>query len=228
MPREIFEYESSDLGDLPTIWQDVIEGKISITRATELSIVAARASVQVVDSSATAPMTEVVPDVIENEATLRQSDVTSEGDLGPAPAVLRQDKASEAKLLLIGEGEPALRGYRCFLALTDAVRREHGAFFLQPHRTSVVWGGQKALFVFEHHSGRFGLYYDLQSREVVAPESGGGAFPTYTIVLKNSIFIPVPEAIRSSFIPRIGERKRFEIKCDYLQTGDQDRWTSPG
>jgi molecular chaperone HtpG len=25
----------------------------------------------------------------------------------------------------------------------------------------VVWGGQKVLFVFEHHSGEFGLYYDV-------------------------------------------------------------------
>jgi molecular chaperone HtpG len=35
---------------------------------------------------------------------------------------------------------------------------ERGEFFLQPHSTSVVWGGQKVLFVFEHHSGQFGLY----------------------------------------------------------------------
>jgi molecular chaperone HtpG len=222
-PREVFEYESSDLGDLPSIWQDVIEGRISIARATELSIGAARASVQVVESSAAAPMTDVVPDVIENEATLRQNEVQPQDNLEAAPAVLRQDKSSEAKLLLIGDGEPPLRGYRCFLAVTDAVRREHGSFFMQPHRTSVVWGGQKALFVFEHHSGQFGLYYDLQSREVISSESGGGAFPTYTIVLKNSIFIPVPEVIQASFIPKAGERKRFEIKCDYLHTGQQDR-----
>jgi len=221
-PREIFEYESSDLGDLPSIWQDVIEGKISVARATELSIAAARASVQVVDSSAAAQISEVVPDVVANEATLRQGNVPSEEDLGPAPAVLRQDKGSPAKLLLIGDGEQPLRGFRCFLAVTDLVRREHGSFFLQPHRTSVVWGGQKALFIFQHHSGRFGLYYDLQSREVIAAESGGGAFPTYTIVLKDKIFIPIPEPIRSSFIPKAGERKRFEIKCDYLQTGGQD------
>jgi molecular chaperone HtpG len=136
--------------------------------------------------------------------------------LYPAPAVSRPDRFSNAKLLLIGDGEPALRGYRCFLAVTDKVREEHGSFFLQPHRTSVVWGGQKVVFIFEHHSGRFGLYYDLQSSELVASESGGGAYPTYTIALANAIYIPIPEPIRKSFVPRLSERKRFEVKCDIL------------
>ncbi len=39
---------------------------------------------------------------------------------------------------------------------------------MQPHQTSVVWGGQKVLFIFQHHSGRFGLYYDLQTSGVVS------------------------------------------------------------
>ncbi len=41
---------------------------------------------------------------------------------------------------------------------------------MQPHQTFVVWGGQKALFIFQHHFGRFRLYYDLQT-------SGGVSAP---------------------------------------------------
>ena len=81
-----------------------------------------------------------------------------------------------------------------------------------------MWGGQKVLFVFEHHSGEFGLYYDLQTAQVVSGESGGGPFPTATIVLRDKIFIPIPDAIINAFVPNLGERKRFEVRCDLLYT----------
>jgi molecular chaperone HtpG len=109
-----------------------------------------------------------------------------------------------------------LKRYRCFLALSKRIREERGEFFLQPHRTSVVWGGQKALFIFEHQSGEFGLYYDVQMSEPVSPTSGGGSFETSTIIMKNQIFIPVPEPLRNAFLPAVGETKRLEIRCDLL------------
>ena len=106
-------------------------------------------------------MRDVVPDVIQNEAPSSQPD---EPQFAALPPVERLDMSTQKKLLTIDDIEPALRGYRCFLALTNHIREKKGDFFLQPHRTSVVWGGQKALFIFEHHSGEFGLYYDLQTQ----------------------------------------------------------------
>ena len=90
------------------------------------------------------------------------------------PPIQRLDMETDKKLLTIEASKPSLKNYRCFLALTDRIREENGDFFLQPHRTSVVWGGQKALFIFQHHSGEFGLYYDLQTRNLISDESGGG------------------------------------------------------
>ena len=81
--------------------------------------------------------------------------------------------------------------------MTDRVSEEKGDFFLQPHRTSVVWGGQKALFIFEHHSGEFGPYYDLQTQGPISEQSGGGSFETCTIVMKNRMFIPIPPSVLS-------------------------------
>ena len=77
-------------------------------------------------------------------------------------------------------------------------------------------GGQKALFIFEHQSGRFGLYYDLQTPGLIAQQSGGGTFETCTIVMKNRIFIPLPETLRNSFLPQGNEKKRLEVRCDIL------------
>jgi len=106
--------------------------------------------------------------------------------------------------------------------LVVKVREEMGAFFLQPDRTSIVWGGQKTLFEFLHHSGQFGHYYDLQMREPVEAHSGGRQYPTATIVLKDRVFIPIPDEIRSSFIPKSGERKRFEVRAEILRTQPVD------
>jgi molecular chaperone HtpG len=215
-PRELFEYADDDLGNLPIIWADYNEGRITLDQAVERSRTAVRSSIQVVDHAASAR--DVVPDVIQNEQVLQNAAVELALNLDPAPAITRQEVSTSAKLLVIDDSEPALRGYRCFLAITDKAREDMGEFFLQPHRTSIVWGGQKTLFIFLHHSGQFGLYYDLQTREPVDAPAGGGPFPTATIVLKDRLFIPIPDAIRTSFVPNQGERKRFEVRADILRT----------
>jgi molecular chaperone HtpG len=215
-PRELFEYADDDLGNLPKIWEDYNEGRISMEQAVERSKTAVQTSVQFVEAAASAR--EVVPDVIQNEQVLQNAEVETALNLEPSPAITRLEATTSAKLLVIDENEPALRGYRCFLAITDKVREEMGEFFLQPHRTSVVWGGQKTLFIFMHHSGQFGLYYDLQTREPVEAQAGGGPYPTATIVLKDRLFIAIPDEIRASFVPKAGERKRFEVRADILRT----------
>lgn len=215
-PRELFEYADDDLGNLPKIWEDYNEGRISMDQAVERSRTAVRSSVQFVETATRAR--DVVPDVIQNEQALQNAAVETALNLEPSPAITRLEAVTSAKLLVIGDNEPALRGYRCFLAITDKVREEMGEFFLQPHRTSIVWGGQKTLFIFLHHSGEFGLYYDLQTREAVEAQAGGGPFPTSTIVLKDRLFIPIPDDIKDSFIPKTGERKRFEVRADILRT----------
>jgi molecular chaperone HtpG len=161
-------------------------------------------------------VSDVVPDIIQNEEVLIADE--EQGDLAALPAIMRREVDTEAKLLTIADSESPLKGYRCFLALSDKAREDRGDFFLQPHRTSIVWGGQRVLFVFEHHSGTFGLYYDLQTAEPVTTSSGGGPFSTATIVLGNRLFIPVPSEIAASFIPSPTSRKRFGVRCDVIYT----------
>lgn len=216
-PREVFEYERDDLGNLTEIWNEYLNGKLSMTEAAQRSATYVQRNVQVVDPSATRPLNSVIPDVLQNQAALEQAMVEEPDELlDSLPAITRLDKESSARLLLINPDEQALKGYRCFVSISDRVREDRGDFFMQPHRTEIVWGGQKALYVFQHQSGRFGLYYDLQGAEPFAATSGGRAFPTCTIMLKNQIYIPVPEEIAAVFIPPEGSRKRFEVRCDLL------------
>ena len=213
---EPFEYALDDLADLPSIWKDYDEGQISLVQAVERSRAAVRYNVQIVEAAERAH--DVVPDVIENEHVLSE---TTDGTLSidPWPGITRLEISSPAKLLVIDEDQQALRGYRCFIAITDRAREEFGDFFLQPHTTSIVWGGQKTLFIFMHHSGQFGLYYDLQTQDVVSAPSGGGACPTCSMILKDRVYIPVPRDISRSFVPKEGGKKRFEVRADILRAG---------
>jgi len=227
--KEIFELETSDLGSLTEIWEGYIEGRISLTEAAKRSSVVARKSIQIVEKAAEKTVKEILPDVIDNETVIKSNGDQTIDQFEPMPAINRREISTDAKLLTISEGDQSLKGYRCFLALSDKVREEKGDFFLQPHTTSIVWGGQKVLFIFQHHSGRFGLYYDIQTKDAVATDSGGGIFQTCTILLQNKIYIPIPEGIQIEFIPGESEKKRFEVRCDLLYTSykkDENRANS--
>lgn len=213
--RDVFEYEAEDLGSLTRIWEEYLAGNLTMGEAAERSIYAARQNIQVFDSGVTGRVADVVPDVAETQALTDTGEVAAPG---PAPPIVRTEVETPSKLLTVRDGEEPIYGHRCFIAISDRAWEERGDFFLQPHSTSVVWGGQKVLFVFEHHSGEFGIYYDLQGSHVVSAESGGGPIPTATIVLGNRIFIPVPDALASAFVPDAEERKRFEVRCDLLYT----------
>lgn len=209
--RHLFEYELDDRQELGAIWEDYHRGNISFDEAARRSRTATRGSVQLVRSPAS--VSDVAPDLIANQELL------PEGEVGQAaPAILRPDVSTNASILTISEENVPLKGFRCFLALSDRVMSEKGDFFLQPHRTSVVWGGQKVLFVFQHHSGSFGLYYDIESDELVSQESGGGEYVTSTLKLGERVFIPVPNEVSKSFIPAIGRTKRLEVRADVLHS----------
>lgn len=212
--RDVFEYEKADLESLTSLWTDYLEGKLSMQQAA-VKATAVQRSYQMLDPATTGRVRDIVPDVTE----VSEPDVV-DGHAVPIlealPPIQRLDISTDRKLLTIDDQDPPLNGHRCFLAISKRIREERGEFFLQPHRTSVVWGGQKALFIFEHQSGEVGLYYDVQMSEPVAPSSGGGAFESSTIVMKNQIFIPVPEPLRTAFLPSSGEVKRLEVRCDLL------------
>ena len=137
-------------------------------------------------------------------------------DFGAKPGIDRREEDTDARILT---SEEPVNGYHCFLSLSDRVQREKGDFFLQPHSTEVVWGGRKVIFVFQHHSGQFGLYYDILCPGLVRAASRGGRKVTSTILARGRTFIPIPDEIRGDFLPNVGERKRLEVRCEILYLG---------
>ena len=216
--REWFEYELEDKAGLEEIFEELRAGRLTIVEAT-MRLAEAGRSVIEVSSSGTAPLSSVVSEVSED----------SEEEVLPDPFDARPgiDRRETETNALILTGDEPLNGYSCFLSVSERVQREKGEFFLQPHSTEVVWGGRKVIFIFQHHSGRFGLYYDILCPGLVGAPSGGHQGVTSTILTKSRTFIPIPDEIVDDFIPKEGERKRLEVRCDILYLSDWEA-ESPG
>jgi molecular chaperone HtpG len=107
-------------------------------------------------------------------------------------------------------------GYKGLLRLSEKAYIDRAEFFYQPHYTEIIWGGQKIIFIFRHVSGTFGFYYDIQLNELMAIPSGGDSFETMTVILKNSVFLPIPSILFQYFAPSENEKKRFDVRYDIL------------
>ena len=68
----------------------------------------------------------------------------------------------------------------------------------------------------EHHSGEFSLYYELQGKELLPDGPGGYRIPTCTVIVKNQVYIPLPDSVLAAFRVGPNGRKSFEVKCDLL------------
>ncbi len=210
--REWFEYELDDKADLEEIFEELRAGRLTIVEATKRLTDTGRSFVDV-SSAGTAPLSSVVSEIGSETANEDLSD-----PFEPRPGIDRREQETSARILT---SEEPVNGYTCFLSVSDRVQREKGDFFLQPHSTEVVWGGRKVIFVFQHHSGRFGLYYDILCPGLVGAASGGGPRITSTILSKDHTFIPIPDEIAATFLPKEGERKRLEVRCDILYLNEQ-------
>ncbi len=205
--REWFEYDFEDKADLDDVLEDLRAGRLSVVEAGK-RLANKDLSVVEVSRMGTAPFSSVVSDVGRENPEQDLSD-----PYAPRPGIDRREQQTSARILTC---DAPVNGYTCFLSLSDRVLREKGDFFRQPHATEIVWGGRKVIFVFQHHSGRFGLYYDILCPGLVGETSGGGPRITSTVLAANRTFIPVPTEIADTFLPGEGERKRLEVRCDIL------------
>ena len=205
--REWFEYDLDDQANLEEILEELHAGRLSVVEATRRLTDNDRSYVEVT-SAGTEPLSSIVKE-IGNETEEEAAPDPYES----RPGIDRREEETSARILT---SEQPVNGYTCFLALSDRVKREKGDFFLQPHSTVIVWGGRKVIFVFQHHSRRFGLYYDILCPGLIEASSGQGARVTSTILTKSRTFIPIPDEIAATFLPKAEERKRLEVRCDIL------------
>jgi len=101
--------------------------------------------------------------------------------------------------------------------------RTEGDFFHAPHTTRILWGGHRVVYIFTEVTGRLNLYYDIELREPISHKNaGGGMFRTTTLITKNRIFVPVPDALAEEFKVSSGA-KEFFVRFDILSSADMPR-----
>jgi molecular chaperone HtpG len=74
------------------------------------------------------------------------------------------------------------------------------------------------LYIFMYHSERFGLYFDSHTPSPLEGSPSGSSFPSCTLILKNNIFIPIPDQNAGSFIPDPNSKLKFEIRFDIIRS----------
>lgn len=217
--HETFEYGLNDMRKMEEVIADFSKGNISFAEVVNVALATAQKQQQVVSVQDMQSAVSVIPDVIQNQEVLQKEEARPAGivffPFAPKPAIVRSDVETVAKLLVLEESTNTY-GFKGLLRLADKAYYEKGEFFLQPHSTEVIWGGQRIIFIFKHMSGAFGFYYDVRLNELLSIPSAGRAFETLTIVLKNSIFIPIPADLFQYFTPIGNEKKRFDVRYDIL------------
>ena len=86
----------SDLGSFSEVWQDYVDGKLTLEEAARQSTVIVRSNVQVLEHSVTRTVASVLPDVIDNEKLLGEAEKQFSAEESDAlPAKIRDRIHSE-------------------------------------------------------------------------------------------------------------------------------------
>ena len=217
--RDVFEYDLTEMRPLDDVIAGFSKGTVSFAEAVDAALAASQKQQQVVSVQDIRSVASVVPDVVVNQRAIEKSEsekeVSEYSAFAAKPAILRTDVDTEAKMLVLDDSE-ILYDYKGLLRLSEKAYVDRAEFFFQPHFTEVIWGGQKVIFIFRHISGSFGFYYDIQLNELLAIPSGGSSFETMTVILKNSVFLPIPSNLFQYFVPSENEKKRFDVRYDIL------------
>lgn len=210
--RELFKYESADLGDLDSLLNEFVSGEIEFPDVLKRSTSIQRTQTQSVGQGQVGTAEEEIPSLIDNA----EQPVINTNNLLPLPPIDRTDTKTNKKILKTSKKYPHLNNYSLFLSLSDRVYRRQLDFFFEPHTTKVIWGMHRIVYIFTHASSNLSLYYDIELKERLMNETTGGtAISTTTILTKDRIFIPIIDELVEYFDIKEG-RKEFFVRHDII------------
>ena len=210
--RELFKYESADLGDLDSLLIDYVSGEMEFPEVLKRSTTVRRTHTQYVSPTQVGNAEEEIPTLADNVA---QQEVNTDSLL-PLPPIDRTDSKTNKKILKTAQRYPHLNNYGMFLSLSDRVYRRQVDFFLEPHTTTVIWGMHRIVYIFTHASRNLSLYYDIELKERLMNDTTGGMpIPATTILTKDKIFIPIIPELEEYFDIKEGS-KEFFVRHDII------------
>ncbi|MCF6217060.1 MAG: ATP-binding protein [Emcibacter sp.] len=210
--RELFKYESSDLGELDSLLSDYVSGELNLSEVIKKSTTVQRTHTQTVVQTQVGNAEEEIPSLTENVANQEiHADI-----LLPLPPIDRRETKTNKKILKTSQKYPHLNNFSLFLSLSDRVYRRQIDFFFEPHTTKVIWGMHRIVYIFTHSSNNLSLYYDIELKEKLRNDTTGGiAIPTTTILTDGKIFIPVIDELIEYFDIKEG-KKEFFVRHDII------------
>lgn len=212
--RELYRVEESELGKLESVLGDYLSGNISLGEVLRVATRTTSAQTQFVSRDQVGRIEQEMPDVVQSPSADQQPEEGAE--YVALPPILRPELSSEMKILTTSEKYPHLHGFSMLLGMSDRVARLEGDFFRGPHTTKVIWAGHRVIYIFTDATGRLSLYYDIELRDPLDEKlTGGGMFPTTTLITKNRIYIPVPDPLIDCFNIVEGP-KEFFVRFDTL------------
>jgi molecular chaperone HtpG len=214
--RELYRYEEAEMGDFEGILGDYLSGKLGFVDVLQQAHSRVRPQTQSVASHQVGSVESEVPGVIDSPIVVNDS---NEGaNCAPSPPIIRDSVSSNMKILTTSERYSQLNGFKVLLGLSDRVMLTESEFFRTPHTTRILWGGHRVIYIFTEATGRLSLYYDISLREPIEhSQAGGGMFQTTTLITKNRIFVPVPDALSDAFKIAKGS-KEFYVRFDVVSS----------
>jgi len=211
--REMYRYEESELGDIEPLLGDYLAGEISLAQVLSVARSSGRPSTQTVNQDQVGTVEEAIPDVVQSPDAAQPP---ADQEYSAAPPILRTDTSCPSKILTTSAKHRQLNDFAMFLGLSERITKTQGDFFHYPHTTKIIWAGHRIVYIFSDETGKIALYYDIELREQLEEKSAsGGMFPTTTLVLKNRIYVPVPELLEPAFRPVDGA-KEFFVRFDLI------------
>lgn len=210
--RELFKYDSDDLGELDSLLSDYVSGELGLSEVLKQSTAIRKIQTQHVAKTQVGSAEEEIPSLTEDIVS-QDSNVNN---LAPLPAIDRTDSKTDKKILKTQQKYPHLNNYSMFLSLSDRVYRKHLDFFFEPHTTKVIWGMHRIVYIFTHASNKISFYYDIELKEKLMDNTTGGIpVTTTTILTEGKIFIPIINELEAYFDIQDGY-KEFFVRHDLI------------
>jgi molecular chaperone HtpG len=210
--RELYRYEVEDRGDLEGLLGEYLAGDVPLSQVISAAKVNVRGQELVVRREQVGRLEAEIPGVVDSPVQAQQA-----GDeFLPAPPILRMNLETNMKILTADTKYPQLNNFSILLGVSDRLMRYQPEFFHSPHTTRILWGGHRVIYIFSEPLGRLSLYYDIELREpITSSQTGGGMFPTTTLITQKRIYIPVPDALIAAFKVEASP-KEFFVRFDIL------------
>ncbi|QGM46090.1 ATP-binding protein [Methylocystis heyeri] len=211
--RELYRVEEAERGDLEGILGDYLSGAASLSKVLQTARAKSRSQTQRVSASQVGAIEKEVPGLTDSPV---RPEIDGGQEFVAAPPIIRDDISSNMKILTTGGKYPLLNQFTMLLGLSDRLMKTEADFFHVPHTTRILWGGHRVVYIFTESTERLSLYYDIELKSPIgSKKTGGGMFPTTTLITKSRIFVPVPDVIEEEFHVD-GGAKEFFVRFDLL------------